>query len=284
MDLQSTYERITAICPTPALACNLAGVSELHLEPLNGRKAASPRQASSADRVAHLRLQGVISQHPSFWGGTSTIAFGKAFDAAILDTRVGSILIEVNSPGGDVRGTAELAEKIYHARYRKEIIAHVNSDMHSAALWIGSAAHKVHITPGGSAGSIGVWTAHVDQSRMLGEIGLNVSLIYSGEYKVEGNPFEPLSKDARAFVQSEVDDIHQQFIRAVAKHRGVTTAAVARDFGRGRSFNARKALEVGMVDRIQTLENLQHDLTMTQVERRKAAMATRQRLAQLRKQ
>ncbi|MCI0547728.1 MAG: S49 family peptidase, partial [Candidatus Rokubacteria bacterium] len=105
-------------------------------------------------------------------------------------------------------------------------------------------------SPSSYTGSIGVWTMHADLSKMLDEIGIKVSLISAGKYKVEGNWFEPLGEEARAALQVDVDDAYREFLGAVARHRGVTAAAVRNGYGEGRVLNAQRAKEAGLVDKI----------------------------------
>jgi signal peptide peptidase SppA len=150
----------------------------------------------------------------------------------------------------------ELAEEIRSARGKKPIIAVSNASMASAAYWIGSAASELVVTPSGQVGSIGVFSIHEDHSKQLAEEGVAVTLIRAGKYKTEGNPFEPLSDEARAAVQGEVDRYYSLFTRDVAKGRRVDVEAVRNGFGQGRMVNAQDALKLGMVDRVATLDDV----------------------------
>jgi signal peptide peptidase SppA len=136
----------------------------------------------------------------------------------------------------------------------KPIVAVANSMAASAAFWIASAADQVSVTPSGQVGSIGVFAAHEDISGRLEAEGINVTLVHAGKFKVEGNPFEPLTEEAEAHIQGRVDATFQKFIGAVAAGRGITAATVEKDFGQGRLVDADEALAAGMVDRIETLE------------------------------
>lgn len=199
--------------------------------------------------VAVLPLSGVIWQQKAE-------AIGAVFDNLVRSEQVRAIVLDVDSPGGEVFGTPELAERIYRARGRKPIVAAVNSLMASAAYWIGTAADEVVMTPSGEVGSIGVWSAHIDASKMYQDIGWNVTLIKAGKFKVEGNPFGPLEAEARAFMQSRVDDYFGMFVHAVARHRGRNVAHVRGGFGQGRVLGATQALAEGMIDRVQTVPAL----------------------------
>jgi ClpP class serine protease len=132
--------------------------------------------------------------------------------------------------------------------------------MASAAYWLGSAASEVVAAPESDTGSIGVWTAHVDASKMLEEIGWKVTLISAGKYKVEGNPYEPLAAEAREFIQSQVDEYYGMFIKAVARNRGDSQTAVREGYGQGRVLTAREAVKAKLVDRIGTLDQVVGEL------------------------
>lgn len=233
--------------------------------------------------IAVLPLYGTIVQRAGMmteWcGGTSTQQFAGALRDALADDTVSQILIDVDSPGGSVYGVQELGEEIYQARKAKPIVASVNSLAASAGYWLASQASEVYVTPGGEAGSIGVWMAHEDWSAALAEQGIKVTLISSGKHKVEGNPYEPLSEDAMAFLQSRTDDYYAAFTKAVARGRGVGIDAVRSGMGQGRVLGADAALAEKMVDGIKT-----YDDVVRQMRRSATKPAGRNALASARNQ
>lgn len=214
--------------------------------------------APNGGAVAVLPVMGVISQRmnmmSAFSGGTSTEQLGAAFQQAIADPQVGAVVLEIDSPGGSVFGVQELWDQIYAARGRKPIVAVANSLAASAAYYIASAADEIAVTPSGEVGSIGVIATHVDESQALANEGLSVSFVTAGKYKAEGNSAEPLGDEARAFLQKRVDEYYAMFVNSVAKGRGVSSADVRGGFGQGRVVGARDAKAMGMVDRIETLD------------------------------
>lgn len=216
-------------------------------------------------QIAVLNLFGTISQRMNamsqYSGGTSTEMFATAFQEAVADTNVSAIVINVDSPGGSVPGVPELSDMIYNARGKKRIVTVVNPMMASAALWIGTAASEVVAIPSASdVGSIGVLTIHTDQTKADADAGLVRTIIKSNDFKAEGNPYEPLSDSAKAFISQRIMRIHEEFIGAVARNRGVTMAKVEADFGNGRTLRAKEALAVGLIDRIATLEEVLAEL------------------------
>jgi len=221
------------------------------------RAAQHPTQSLSG-AVAVLPLFGVMAQRMNMMsaisGGTSTEMFGTMFKDAVADSSIGGIVINIDSPGGSVFGVQELWQTIMDARGQKPIIAFANSMAASAAYWIATAADEIVVTPGGMVGSIGVLTSHSDISAYLEAVGEKVTLISAGEKKVDGNPFEPLSDEARADLQKSVDIYYASFVGAVAKGRGVTPAAVRNGFGEGGMVGGAEAVTLGMANRVGTLD------------------------------
>ena len=225
-----------------------------------GRRAAG---ASVGGGVAVLPLYGVISQRGNALddisgpGSTSTQMFTKTLREAVADESVGSIVLDVDSPGGSVYGIEELADEVYRARSKKPVIAVANSLAASAALWVSSQASELYVTPSGELGSIGVIVAHSDWSQANDKAGVKVTYITAGKYKAEMNPNEPLSEDARDYEQSRVDDYFASFTRGVARGRNVSVATVrGESWGEGRVLGAKQAVAVKMADGIRTFDDV----------------------------
>lgn len=222
--------------------------------------AAGSVPSKNGGAIAVLPVFGVISQRMSMMdeisGGTSTEKLTAAFRAALNDSSVKAILLNIDSPGGSVYGVDELSTEIFKARGQKKVVAIANSLSASAAYYIGSSAEEFHVTPGGEAGSIGVYAAHFDQSKLLEAAGVKATLISAGKYKTEGNPYEPLSAEALAAFQSRVDDYYGMFLDAVARNRGTTAKKVAAGYGQGRVVGATEAVSTGLADRVSTFDQV----------------------------
>jgi capsid assembly protease len=224
------------------------------------------RQASAPGSVAVLPVYGVIGHRASLVEdsssgvNTSIELLGQAFRSLMADPGIAGIVLDVDSPGGSVYGVAELAEQIFAARGVKPVSAVANSLSASAAYWIASAAEEFAITPGGEAGSIGVYAAHSDVSKMMEAEGVKITLVSAGKYKVEGNPYEPLGADAQAFIQSRVDDYYGDFVKAVARNRKDTQTAVREGYGQGRVLGAAAAVKANLADRVATLDQVVADM------------------------
>ena len=217
-----------------------------------------PRRVSGG--VAVLPLMGVLAHRMNMItdasGGTSMQKFGQQFDELVNDDSIGAVVLDVDSPGGTVAGTDELADKVFAARGRKPVVAVANTLMASAAYWIATAADEVVITPSGDVGSIGVLMLHISEAEADKIAGIETTLLTSGRFKGEGNPFEALSDADREAFQERIDAEHDRFVAAVARHRSVSASVVRSKFGQGRTLLAEPALAAGMVDRIDTFENV----------------------------
>lgn len=229
------------------------------------KEAAAKRLKKVSGKVGVIRVEGVIEQKMSMWsyyfGGCSTEQVGETLDQMLADKSIEAILMEIDSPGGSVYGVEELGDKIFAGRAIKPIYAIANSMAASAAYWAGSAATQLIVTPGGDVGSVGVYMLHWDDSGFYEQIGSVPTLIKAGKYKAEGNTFEPLSDEAKANYQFEVDAIYDKFTKAVARGRGTTQKDVKDNYGQGRTLMSAQAKAAGMVDRIATLDQLIQELT-----------------------
>lgn len=221
----------------------------------------APSAAPNAgEGVAIIPLRGVIAHRMGSMsessGGMSAERFTAMMQQAAADPRVAAILIDVDSPGGTIPGVLEAADAVYQARETKKVVAIANSVMASAAYWIASQAHELVAIPSAldpSIGAIGAFMVHQDVSAALEKEGIKTTVIKAGKFKAEGL-FEPLSDDRRASLQAVVDGAYAQFVKAVARGRGVAPADVRGGYGEGRALTASDALRAGLIDRIATMD------------------------------
>lgn len=241
------------------LALRLSGV-KLSDEQIAQRIGAADARRSTVRNgaTAVLPVYGVLMQRVDMLsemsGGTSTDRIARNFRQLVADPNVGTIVLDVDSPGGGVYGIAELAEEVFKARESKRIIAHANSMAASGAYWLASAADEFVVTPGGEVGSIGIYMVHEDWSGFYEQAGVSPTLIKYGDHKAEGIDFEPLTDDTRDYFQKRVNEYGEMFVNAVAKYRGTTTANVKANFGQGRVFGAKEAVKLGMADRVEAFQ------------------------------
>lgn len=221
--------------------------------------AAGPRRgARTMGSVGVIPIYGILIPRASLMsdmsGGTAVADVRVAFRQALDDEAIGSILLDIDSPGGMVDGIDELATEIREARGRKPIVAIADYTMASAAYYLGSAADEVVASPSAMVGWIGTVMAHTEFSKADEMAGVTTTVIRNPPGKAGANEFEPLSEQARAELQQTVDDFSAQFHAAVAKGRGVPVATVKSDFGQGGGMTAARAKAAGLVDRVETFD------------------------------
>lgn len=248
---------------------------EAHKLPYHVSYSAGPRAASSSrgrratGQIAVLPLYGVMAARlgliGQMSGGSSVESFMASFNQAMNDDQVSSILIDIDSPGGSTDLVAELGQLIYDARGDKPIAAIANTDACSAAYWVLTQADESACTPSGKVGSVGVYGIHQDLSEALAKAGVKPTVIQAGRYKTELHPFGPLSKEALDYHQGVVNAHYDMFVDAVARGTGVAASKVKSDFGEGRVLMAKPALNVGMIDRVATFDQMLNRLATGQV-------------------
>jgi signal peptide peptidase SppA len=220
-----------------------------------------PKPYEVVKGVAVIEMEGIVAKRMSMFskisGGVSTYHVQEQFDAAMNDPKVKAVLLAIDSPGGSVDGTAELAGMIHAARGEKPVVAFTDGLMCSAAYWIGSAADAIYIsgdTP--QVGSIGVVASHMDISKAEEMMGVKTTEIAAGKYKRIASRHMPLSKEGRQNIQEMVDYVYSAFVADVAKHRGVSEEQALEQMADGRIFYGRQAVNAGLVDGVSTMEEL----------------------------
>jgi signal peptide peptidase SppA len=186
-------------------------------------------------------------------GGPTTYSdIRGAFDLALADDAVQGIVLDIDSPGGEVCGVFDLADHIFQARGIKPITAVVNESAYSAAYLLASAAERIVIPRTGGAGSIGVIATHADFSRAEDEAGITVTHVYAGARKADFSPHMALSPEAAAILQRLVDDTYALFVDTVAHYRGMNVKDV-----RGTQaglYVGKKAVAAKLADRVMPVD------------------------------
>lgn len=202
------------------------------------------------DGVAIIPIHGsLINRFGQCYGYVTGYNFiRRQRDAAMADPDVTAIVYDVNSGGGEAAGCFELADESFALRGTKPTISVVDSACYSAAYALASTSDQVVVTPTGGAGSVGVYTMHVDMSKMLENWGLNITLIHAGEHKVDGHPYAELPEDVRADMQKSVDATYNKFVESVARNRNLSVEAVKDT--QARCYSADDALALGLIDSV----------------------------------
>ena len=167
---------------------------------------------------------------------------------------VKAIVVRIDSPGGAVAPTQEIFEEIQRAKKKKPFIASLGSIAASGGYYIASACDKIVANPGTLTGSIGVIMQLTNFEELMKKVGVKGYNIKSGVNKDIGSPFQPLSKEGREILQSLVDNVHGQFVAAVAQGRRMDEGIV-RKLADGRIYSGAQAKELGLVDQFGTLED-----------------------------
>lgn len=209
--------------------------------------------------VAVICMSGPIvyrSSWMSMYFGLATIESMRAqFRAALNDPVVRQIVWRCSSPGGAVEMVPEFADEIYAAKGQGKPITFVADTMIcSCAYWLASQGDQIVATRSSMLGAIGTFVRHEDISEMLAKAGIKITTIKHGDHKDEGNPYEPLSDEARAELQAYADEIGTEFETAVARGRGVTKKVVLETFGQGRIIRGKKAVDLGMASKMGTFD------------------------------
>jgi signal peptide peptidase SppA len=206
-----------------------------------------------ADGIATISVHGELvnrgSQMDALSGLTSYSSLRSALTAAKADPRVRGIALDIDSPGGEAAGAMEAAAFVRSIDKSKPVIAYVDSLAASAAYAIASGAREIIATPSATLGSIGVVFMHLDRSQAMKDRGVKPTLLHAGAYKVDGNSMAPLPDDARARIQSQIDEVYSLFTETVGKHRAKLGAEGARATEAG-VFLGQRAVDAGLADRI----------------------------------
>lgn len=213
------------------------------------------------DGVAVIGIQGTIAKKMNLLsavsGGASSQLVQMDIENALSDSSVKGIVLNIDSPGGTVDGTAELAEMIYNSRGKKPIIAYSDGMIASAAYWIASAADAIYISGDTNPiGSIGVVTTHRNISKAEEKAGVKTTEITAGKYKRIASQFGELTEEGKADIQNKIDYIYGAFVDSVAKYRGVSVDKVLSDMADGRVFIGKQAVSAGLVDGIAAMPDV----------------------------
>jgi len=196
----------------------------------------------------------LINRFSASWGFVTGYNFIRAqLDAAMADDDVDGVIYDVNSFGGHAANCMETSEYIRKASQVKPSMALVDSYAFSAAYALASAATKMYSIKSGDVGSIGVVATHVSYEKMLADVGLKITFITAGAHKVDGNPYQDLSDEAKAGMQRNIDSAYEDFVAQVALNRSLDAKTV-RDT-EARCYSAEDGLALGLIDGIVSQED-----------------------------
>lgn len=211
------------------------------------------------DSVALIPIVGPLSKHPDLFRilGCSKQMTSPELAAAILDASLDpeakGILLLIESPGGTVEGTYELAEAVWAARQKKPIHAFAQDQAASAAYWVGSQAHRLTTNATGRIGSIGTFAVMVDSSKAADRAGLKFHRITTAPHKGAGAPGVEITPEQLEAWQRQIDDTNAVFLAGVARGRGMSLDQV-RVVADGRLHVGEASVRLGLTDAVDTYE------------------------------
>ncbi len=220
----------------------------LFISSISISKILSSSDISYSNKIALIPISGFIAIGSSDSLLSSPIASSDVIvdfiEKADADESVKAIILEINSPGGNVVASKEISQAVEDAD--KPVIAWIREIGTSGAYWIASASDYIVSDPLSITGSIGVVLSYLEFSELMDEYGVKYEGITSGKYKDAGSPFKPLALDERQLLQKKVDLIHSYFIEEVKENRGLDSA----DFGEASFYLGMEAKGLGLVDEL----------------------------------
>ena len=190
------------------------------------------------DKIGVVEVKGVIMESRPIVD--QLIKFKK-------NRRVRGIVLRIDSPGGGVAPAQEIYEEVGKIKREKKVVASIESVGASGGYYIACAADRIVANPGTITGSIGVITEFVNVEQLLQKIGLKSFVIKSGKHKDIMSPTREPTEEDKKILQEVIDNIHNQFIDAVADGRKLDREKVV-EIADGRIFSGQQARDLGLVD------------------------------------
>lgn len=241
------------------IAARQNDVSEEALEKYRAKSLANTERARVRDGVAILDVIGATFKRANLFtamsGATSYDMLRADFQAALDDPKVKSILLNIDSPGGEASGVHELAQAVYESRGSKPIVAYVGGLGASAGYWLASAADKIVVDATASLGSIGVQVAYRVDAPRAGQ----KEITFTSSQSPMKNTDPETDAGAKA-VQDRIDAMAAVFYEAVARNRGVDTETALKNFGKGGIFVGKDAVKAGLADELGSFEGVLAEL------------------------
>ena len=228
------------------------------LQPADTATDPVPQTSITGEGIAVVSVVGTLVSRSGYLDAASgLLSYGEIGDtiaSAVADASVRGVILDIDSPGGEVGGLFDLVERVSATKAvtNKPLWAVANEGALSAAYALASTADRLYVTRTGEVGSVGVVAVHVDESGADAKAGLAWTFVFAGESKIDGNSHEPLSARACATIQADVDHLYAQLCGLVASNRRLTNEAV-----RGTNaavYRGELAIRVGLADRVGTLD------------------------------
>jgi signal peptide peptidase SppA len=210
------------------------------------------------NRIAIIDVMGPIFARAGWFdkisGAVDVEALAGELNMALENPDIEGIILHIDSPGGEVSGTSDLARMVAEGRSRKKIYAYVQGSAASGAYWLASSADKIYMADTAMVGSIGVVMGYRDEKEKDAKAGVkNLEIVSSqSPYK----RLDPDTSEGRTKVQETVDSIAEVFVQTVARNRNVSAETVTKEFGQGWMKVGTDAVRLRMADGIGTLDSV----------------------------
>lgn len=181
-----------------------------------------------------------------FSGMTGYDGITALLKQAVADPEVKGILLDIDSPGGQASGAFDCADMVARLGQEKPIWALCHDMACSAAMLLASACSRRLVTQTAKIGSIGVMMAHANREHQLAQTGVDITLIYSGSHKVDGNAFQALPERVRADFQRQIDEARTLFVQKVAGYLGVPESTIRET--EAATYQGQAGIDVGLAD------------------------------------
>jgi signal peptide peptidase SppA len=202
--------------------------------------------------VAVIGVRGTLVQRNGtlrpYSGMTGYDGIRQNYVMALADSSVDAIVLDIDSPGGEVAGCFDLVDTIHSGRGRKPVWSILGENAYSAAYAIASAADRITVPRTGGTGSVGVIYMHVSFEDALKKAGIDVTLITKGDLKGEGSDMKNLTEDAFKRMKADVEAVGDLFDATVARNRGMKQKAVF-DTQAG-TFLGQQGVDIGFADAV----------------------------------
>ncbi len=212
---------------------------------LIGRMMGESGRFAFGDKVAIIEIKGVIAQSSDVI--EDLLQYRE-------DHGVKAIVLRIDSPGGGVGPSQEIYEEILKVRKEKKVVTSMGSVSASGGYYIACASDVIVANPGTITGSIGVLMQFSSFEELFKKIGIKGVTLKAGTYKDAGSPFREMTPEEKRLMQLVLDNVHNQFIQAVAKGRNLDPAKVT-EVADGRIFTGEQAKEYGLVDKMGNLQD-----------------------------
>lgn len=227
-----------------------------------GRNLQNTYSVTERDGVAIIPVTGPLFRYANLFtmisGASSYELIARDFTAALESPQIKGIILDIDSPGGEVNGVSELSNMVFAARGKKPVVAYASGDAASGAYWIASAADEIVVSETSALGSIGVVGMYQGKSGKSAEA---VEIVSS---QSPHKRLDPTTDDGRSRLQIRIDSMADVFIETIARNRNVSAENVQNHYGGGDVMIGAKAVSAGLADRIGSLEGLIAELSSPQ--------------------